>query len=241
MVRYIALQGFTDATILTELQNLNASASCIFNVQFLRQRITPPPKLSNLLWIREPFENSIVLRKFWVDANSFVDASSKQPRTQLCPLALQVKYDVTEHTTRKDYIAAAKEAGASLAMLFFQLVKAKTLFHFYNSSLLLQKVSLPKDRQQEPLSSIFLNDLSDFMANLGERYHEKLYHRPTSISPAVSQLGEASNSVKNISNELETLFYQRGVLSMHNSQGGTAVPFVDSRNAIQQRPRTEEQ
>ncbi|OQV15943.1 hypothetical protein BV898_09865 [Hypsibius exemplaris] len=250
MVRYIILQGFTEGAILEEMTKQKASITCLFKIQFLRQRNASPLLLRNLLWVRRPAEQTETLKKFWSDVDRAVDViNPSAAAAELCPLALQIRFDISERTTRKDFEIIAKETSAQLASLFFQVVKAKTLFQFYNSSLALQPVPrFHRHHHMEKIDRPEIKDVYDFMADLTERgprlrlpsfVEINLDYRDDEVlpMPVNATPGIAQDFLKNL--ELE--MFQRGILPCVTRRQRVMSPLVDSRHKLRQKPRTIEQ
>ena len=136
MVRYIILQGFTEVGILEEMTRQHAPITCLFKIQFLRQRNASPLRLRNLLWVRRPAEQTDMLRRFWADVDRVVDVIKPSAAiSELCPLALQIQYDLTEHTTRCEFQTVARKTSAKLASLFFQVLTRFKLYRILHQIL----------------------------------------------------------------------------------------------------------
>ena len=173
MVRYIILQGFTDAGLLDEMTNKKAPVTCLVKIQFLRQRSAPPLRLSNLLWVRRPVQQNDALTKFWIEVDRNLENGTPGATVNhLCPLALQAKCDMTEHTTKDEFVRIARETGQRLGSLLYHVVKAKTLFQFYNSSLAVQHV--PRFRKEER-EKIDHPEFRSFNLNLFEMSVKKVF------------------------------------------------------------------
>ena len=131
------------------------------------------------------------------------------------------------------------------------MVKAKTLFQFYNSSLALQPVPryhrhyLHVDKIDKPEA----RDVFDVMADLTERdprlrfpslAEANMEHRdenvipnaPVHVTPPIVQ-----EFIKNFEMEM----FQRGILPCLTTRQRIMSPLIDSRHRLRQRPRTNQQ
>jgi hypothetical protein len=246
MVRYIILQGFTDSAILDEMTRQKAPITCLFRIQFLRKRNSPPLQLRNLLWVRRPAEQTEILQKFWTDVEHAIDVQNPSAcASELCALALQIKFNVTEHTPRTEFQVAAKETGAKLAGLFSQIFKAKSLFQSYNGSLALQDI--PEHYSIDELDRSKVHDFYDFMADLMERGQNlRLKTVPSEdadheVKEQGVTLDQFQQKVQNFRKKLEMNLFQRGILPNLTNKQRVPSLLLDSQHMLRQKPRTSQQ